>query len=159
MAAYFEDLVVGHPYFGSELIADQQEMLEYGRRFDPWPMHADPDIGDASPLGGLVASGGYTISLWYLSAHSYLRAPGREWMFLGGFDWHVKFAQPLRPGDRVRVRSVVTEKRLSSKPGRGTVNTQTDLIDHQDEPVLLVSAAIMMATRPGPSGSKPENEE
>lgn len=147
-AVYFEDLEVGHPYFGAELVADEQEMLEYGRRFDPWPMHVNPDIGDASPLGGLVASGGYTISLWYLSGHSYLRAPGSEWAFLGGFDWRVQFSKPLRPGDRVRTRSVVTEKRLSSKPGRGVVNTQTDLIDHGNEPVLQVYAAIMMATRP-----------
>jgi acyl dehydratase len=106
------------------------------------------DLGDASPLGGLVASGGYTISLWYLSGHSYLRAPGNEWAFLGGFDWHVQFPRPLRPGDRVRARSVVTEKRLSSKPGRGVVNTQADLIDRSDEPVLRISSAIMMATRP-----------
>lgn len=147
-AVYFEDLEIGRPYFGAELVADEAEMLEYGRRFDPWPMHADPDIGDASPLGGLVASGGYAISLWYLSAHSYLRAPGNEWAFLGGFDWHVQFSRPLRPGVRVRTRSVVTEKRLSSKPGRGIVNTQTDLIDQADEPVLRISSAILMATRP-----------
>ena len=57
---YFEDVEIGRPYWGTELVADEQEMLAYGQRFDPWPMHADPDVGDASPLGGLVASGGYT---------------------------------------------------------------------------------------------------
>lgn len=148
---YFEDVVVGHPYFGAELVADEQEMVEYGRRFDPWPMHADRNIGDASPFGGLVASGGYTISLWYLSAHSYLSAPGNEWAFMGGFDWHVQFPKPLRPGERVRTRSVITEKRLSSKPGRGVVNTEADLIDQSDEPVLRITAAYMMATRPTPA--------
>ncbi len=42
------------PFWGSELVADEEELLAYGRRFDPWPMHSDPDIGEASPLGGLV---------------------------------------------------------------------------------------------------------
>ena len=75
-------------------------------------MHADPDIGDASPLGGLVASGGYTISLHYLSGHPILNALGAEWAFLGGFDWYVQFPKPLRPGEHVRTRFVIEEKRL-----------------------------------------------
>ena len=145
---YYEDVEVGRPYWGSELVADEQELLAYGQRFDPWPMHADPDVGDASPLGGLVASGGYTISLWYLSAHAFLNAPGNEWAFLGGFDWHVQFPKPLWPGDRVRVRTVTTDKRLSSKPSRGILTQQSDLIDQHNEPVLRVQSAFMMATRP-----------
>ena len=107
---HFEDVEVGHPYWGTEIVADEQEMLDYGQRFDPWPMHADPEVGAASPLGGLVASGGYTISLWYLSAHGFMAAPGSEWAFLGGLEWSVRFPRPLRPGDRVRTRLVVSDK-------------------------------------------------
>ncbi len=145
---YLEDLEVGRPYIGAELVADEREMVEYGRRFDPWPMHVDPDIGDESPFGGLVASGGYTISLWYQSGHSFWQAPGNEWAFLGGFDWHVRFPRPLRPGDSVRTRTVITEKRLSSKPGRGIGTSEVDLIDHEDDPVLRVTTAWLIATRP-----------
>jgi acyl dehydratase len=145
---YFEDVEVGQPYWGSELVADEQEMLAYGQRFDPWPMHSEPDIGNASPLGGLVASGGYTISLWYLSSHGCLNVPGDEWAFLGGFDWHVQFPKPLWPGDRVRVRIVITEKRLSSKPGRGILTSQSDLLDEHDQEILRVRSAFMVATRP-----------
>ena len=148
MPTYFEDIEIGHPYWGTDLVADEQEMLAYGQRFDPWPMHTDPDIGDASPLGGLVASGGYTISLWYLSGHGFMNVPGQEWAFLGGFDWHVEFPKPLRPGVRVRGRSVATEKRLTSKPGRGIVTLQSDLVDQDDDPVLRVLVKGMMATRP-----------
>lgn len=148
MATYFEDIEIGRPYWGTELVVDEREMLAYGQQFDPWPMHADPDVGDASPLGGLVASGGYTISLWYLSGHGYLNAPGHEWAFLGGFDWHVQFPKPLRPGDRVRTRSVTTEKRLTSKPGRGILTSQADLVDQDEDPVLRVLVKAMLATRP-----------
>ena len=145
---YFDDLAVGDTFYGEEVLADETEMVEYGRRFDRWPMHADPDIGAASPLGGLVASGGYSISLWYKSAHSFLSAPGSEWAFMGGFDWHVQFPLPLRPGDRVRNRIVITDKRLSSKPGRGIVNNQADLINQDDGEVLRITVAYLMATRP-----------
>ena len=97
---YFEDVEVGYPYWGTELVADEQEMLSYGQKFDPWPMHADPEAAAESPFGGLVASGGYTISLWYLSAHGFMAAPGSEWAFLGGLEWIAKFPKPLLPGTR-----------------------------------------------------------
>jgi len=145
---YYEDIELGRPYWGTELVADESELLDYGRRFDPWPMHSDPNVGDASPLGGLVASGGYTISLHYLSTHGIINAPGAEWAFLGGFDWHVQFPKPLRPGDRVRVRFVVEDKRLSSKPGRGIVTAQADLVDRQDDPILRIRVAFMLGTTP-----------
>ena len=145
---YFEDVEVGNPYWGTELVVDEQEMLAYGQRFDPWPMHADPEAAAESPFGGLVASGGYTISLWYLSAHGFMTAPGSEWAFLGGLDWNAQFPKPLRPGTRVRTRLVVSEKRLSSKPGRGIVTHQADLVDQQEEPVLAVRVVCMLATRP-----------
>lgn len=131
---YFDDVEVGRPYWGSELVADEEGLLAYGRRFDPWPMHADPDVGDASPLGGLV--------------HAILNAPGAEWAFLGGFDWHVQFPKPLRPGEHVRARMVIEEKRLSSKPGRGIVTAQIDVVDRQDDPVLRIRVAFMMSTTP-----------
>ena len=38
---YFEDLVVGHTYWGSECCADKNEMLEYAQKNDPWPIHVD----------------------------------------------------------------------------------------------------------------------
>ena len=148
---HFEDVEVGHPYWGTEIVADEQEMLDYGQRFDHWPMHADPEVGAASPLGGLVASGGYTISLWYLSAHGFMAAPGSEWAFLGGLEWSVRFPRPLRPGDRVRTRLVVSDKRLSSKPGRGIVTHQADLVDQQEDPLLAVRVVCMLATRPAPA--------
>jgi acyl dehydratase len=147
-AVYFEDVEIGRPYWGTELLADEQEMLDYGQRFDPWPMHADPDVGDASPFGGLVASGGYTMSLWYLSSHGFMNDPGNEWAFLGGLEWRVQFPRPLWPGTQVRTRLVVSEKRLSSKPGRGVVTHQADLVDRQEDPLLEVRVVCMLATRP-----------
>jgi hypothetical protein len=48
----------------------------------------------------------------------------------------------------VRTRDVTTEKRLSSKPGRGILTRQSDLVDQNDDPVLRVKVACMLATRP-----------
>ncbi len=147
-SVFFEDIAVGEEYWGTEQVADSEEMVAFAERFDPWPMHTDAAAGAATPFGGLIGSGGYTIGLWYRSGHGVWNVPGRRWAFLGGFDWHVQFKEPLRPGDRVRLRVVFTEKRLSSKPGRGIAKATTDLVDGHDKSVLSIEVAALFGTSP-----------
>ena len=144
---FFEDIQVGVEEFSGELVVDREEMLAYSRLNDPYPIHVDEVAAAASPFAGLIASGGFTISLWYRLNHAKARDLQRVEAFLGGFDWHVKFANPVRGGDRLRVRSVVTDKRLSSKPGRGVFNWVTDLVNQDDQTVLSIEGASLIATR------------
>ena len=69
---------------------------------------------------------------------------------LCGFDWQVKFAHPVRAGDRLRLRATFTEKRLSSKPGRGVTNWLSEVVNQDDHTVLSVAGASLIATRPRP---------
>jgi hypothetical protein len=92
---YFEDLNVGDSWASSECPVDYEEMLTYNRTYDPWPFHVNPEAAVKSPFGGLIASGGYTISLMYRLFHQIANQPDRTWAFLGGFDWHLKFAEPV----------------------------------------------------------------
>ena len=144
---FFEDVEVGVEEFSGELVVDREEMLDYARANDPFPIHVDEDAAAASPFGGLIASGGFTISLWYRLHHSKNRDLQRVEAFLGGFDWHVKFANPVRAGDRLRLRSVAMEKRLSSKPGRGVITWVTDLVNQDETTVLSIETASLFATR------------
>ena len=66
---YFEDLNVGDSWTSAEHTVDHEEMLAYGRTNDPWPFHANPEAATRSPFGGLIASGGYTITLMYRMSH------------------------------------------------------------------------------------------
>ena len=61
---YFEDLDAGSVHLGRECTCDRDEMLEYSRRNDPWPFHVDEAAAAQSPFGGLIASGGYIVTLW-----------------------------------------------------------------------------------------------
>jgi len=40
---YFEDLNVGDSWTSSECPVDHEEMLTYGRAYDPWPFHVNPE--------------------------------------------------------------------------------------------------------------------
>src|SRR5262245_42412802 len=145
---YFEDLVAGQEYVSRAVTVDKDEMLEYARKNDPWPFHVDEEAAQASPFGGLIASGGYAISLYYRLGHLLHNTADSKWAFLGGFDWHVSFLRPIRPGDRLRRKTVVRSKRLSSKPGRGIVETVGTLINGNDEEALRIEVASLIAVRP-----------
>ena len=145
---YFEDLNVGDSWTSAEHRVDHEEMLVYNRTNDPWPIHIDPAEAARSPFGGLIASGGYTISLMYRLSHQIVNQPDRAWAFLGGFDWHVKFVEPVRSGDRLHERITILEKRLSSKPGRGLVKHLIEVMNDRKHVALSIESTILIATSP-----------
>jgi acyl dehydratase len=148
---YFEDLVDGRTYWGTECVADKEEMLEYARKNDPWPFHADEEAAKKYGFGGIIASGGYTITLAYRSLTGLYNAPETTWAFLGGLAWpNFKFHLPLRPGDRLRARMTIQSKRKSSKPGRGVVTALMEMLNQDGTAVLSHEVIFLIATRTTP---------
>jgi acyl dehydratase len=146
---YYEDLDEGSVHWGGECIVDKDEMLEYNRKNDPWPFHVDEEAAAQSSFGGLIASSGYTITLMCRSTHTIYNRPEAPWAFLGGFEWHVRFHLPVRPGDRLRIRITILSKRPSSKPGRGVVTWKAEMLNQNDQVVFaLEKCTVLMATRP-----------
>jgi acyl dehydratase len=143
----FEDLVEGAVFWGEEVVADTDAMLDYAKKYDPWPFHVDAEAAKQTPFGGLVASAGYTFSLWCRSVHTIIRTPHVEWAFLGGYDLRVKLLQPVRPGDRLRLKVTIGQKRLSSKGGRGHVDSQHLLMRQDEAPVFSVEFSFLIGTR------------
>ena len=144
---YFEDLNADDSWVSPELTVDHLEMLAYARENDPWPIHVDPEAAAKTPFGGLIASGGYTISLMYRLFHEIANQPDRRWVFLGGFDWHIKFPEPVRSGDRLHARLTILEKRASSKPKRGIFKSRMEVINDRGGVVLSLEVTSLMATR------------
>ena len=145
---FFEDLEVGSVHLGRECVCDRAEMLEYGRLNDPWPIHIDEDAATLSPFGGLIASGGYVITLWYRSLVEIYNTPRSTWAFLGGLDWKVKFRAPVRAEDTLRVRVTVKDKRPWIKPGQGMVTLYNELMNQRSEIVCSAEVIVLLATRP-----------
>jgi acyl dehydratase len=89
---FFEDIVLDVTDIVATVTADRDEMVAYGKQFDPWPMQVDDEAGRATPFGGLIASGGYTIGLWYRAGH--LDQTEGELAFLGGVEWRCGSSSP-----------------------------------------------------------------
>ena len=140
---YWDDLEDGAVFWGDTVVVDPEEMLEYARRNDPQPFHLDEDAAKATPFGGLIASAGYTVTLWYRSAIPILT----NLAFLGGFEWLIKLPAPVRPNDQLRVRIEIKNKRASSKPGRGYVVAFHEILNQDDTIVFSCEVTWMLATR------------
>lgn len=145
---YFEDLGVGSVHLGRKCLCDRNEMLEYARLNDPWPFHIDDSAALSLGFGRVIASGGYIITLWYRSLIGIYNTPTSTWAFLGGFDWKIKFLAPVRAGDTLQARLTIKEKRPSSKPGRGVVQSYHELLNQQSNVVFTVATVVLLATRP-----------
>jgi acyl dehydratase len=144
---WFEDYVAGAVYEYGYVTVDEEEMLDFARKYDPQPIHVDRAFASDGPFGGLIASGWQTGSLFmrlfadhYLSRVASLASPG-----LGELRWPA----PVRAGDRLRARVETTETRQSrSKPDRGLVHTHGRLLNQDDVVVLELTAINMMRCRP-----------
>lgn len=145
-ARHFEDYPPGAMVVYGPIAVEQDAVVDFGRQFDPQPFHVDAQRAAAGPFGGLIASGWHTAGLMMrlLVDHFLPRSAG-----LGspGID-ELRWLAPVRPGDQLSVRITVTEARRSrSKPDRGLVRSQIEVLNQRDEPVMTLQAMTLMRCR------------
>ncbi|MGH3438788.1 MAG: MaoC family dehydratase [Sciscionella sp.] len=143
---YFEDYRAGTSYEFGSVTVSEREIIEFARQYDAQPFHVDPVAAVAGPFGGIVASGWHTLGLMmrlfvehYLPVAASLGSPGVD---------EVRWLQPVRPGDSLRLRVTVLDARPStSKPDRGIVRTGVEMFNQSGELVLTLSAVNLIARR------------
>ena len=117
---YFDDFQPGQEIDLGERTVTEAEILAFARAFDPQPFHIDAGAAAASPFGGLIASGWHTCSMMMRMVVDGLLAESAG-MGSPGLDG-VRWLQPVRAGDTLRVRYVTRRVKVStSKPDRGVV--------------------------------------
>ena len=89
------------------------------------PLHVDPEFARTTRFGGTIAHGHIALSFLCEMMHRWL---GPGWLS-GGKLGGVKFVAPIRPGYRIAVKGVVTEKR--TEEGRNIVKGDIH-IENQD---------------------------
>ena len=143
---FFEDYVPGAVHeFGSVLV-DEEEVLEFGRRYVPLSYHIDKEAARESIYGGLIASGWHTAALMmrlytdnYLSKIANLGSPGCD---------AIRWEKPVFPGDRLSVRVTVLEARISrSKPDRGIIRSSVEVLNQKGDIAMSLEMINLVRTR------------
>ena len=145
---YFDDYVPGTTHDCGSVSVSQAEIISFATQFDPQPFHVDPEAAARGPFGGLIASGWHTAALvmrqlvdHYLSAEASLGSPGLDEM---------RWPDPVRPGDTLRVRATVAEARRSqSRPDRGIMKTVIEAVNQDGRTVMRATATNFLRVRPG----------
>lgn len=143
---WWEDFRIGDTAEIGRHTFTEEEILGFGRQFDPQPFHADAAAAAHSVFGGLIASGWHTCAVGMrLMVQSYLRRT----VSLGspGID-KIRWLKPVRPGDTIFVEAEVTGTRLSSKGDRGYVGVSYSAKNQKGETVLTMTGTQIMALRP-----------
>jgi acyl dehydratase len=129
---HHEDIEVGRSLaFGHKRLS-KEEIIAFGRAFDPQPMHIDEEAAKATLTGGLCASGWQTCAIMMrmlcdglIDRMAGLGSPGVD---------EVRWKKPVRPGDVLSIRYTAREKRiLSSRPDVGVSKVLVELVDDRGE--------------------------
>lgn len=144
---WFEDYVPGSVYEFGRASLSEDEIVAFARTYDPQQIHTDPTWATTGPFGGLIASGMQTMAACmriyvdhYISQVASLASPGLD---------EIRFPRPVRPRDELRVRVTVANARVSrSKPDRGLVHTDIEVLNQDDEVALSFTAMNFFACRP-----------
>ena len=143
---YFEDYIAGSVHEFGPIAVEENEVLDFGKRFVPLSYHTDPEAAKESIYGGLIASGWHTAALMmrlytdhYLSKVANLGSPGCD---------ELRWSKPVFPGDKLSIRVTVMETRRSdSKSDRGIVQSFTEVLNQKREVVMSVKMVNFVRAR------------
>ena len=144
---WWEDFKVGERSEMGRHTFGEQEIIDFGRQFDPQPFHVDPEAAQRSPFGGLIASGWHTCAIGmrlmveqYIGRTVSLGSPGIE---------NVNWLKPVRAGDTLTYSRIVLESRASlSRAGVGLVKHRWEAVNQAGETVLTMEGWGMYGRRP-----------
>jgi acyl dehydratase len=109
----FADFHAGQVIEAGPYVLTVAELVQFARAYDPQWFHTDAEAAAGSPFGGLIASGWHTCSIAMrlvveaaLAGSESFASPGLE---------HVRWPNPVRPGDALRLVADVIEVRRSEK--------------------------------------------
>ena len=130
---------------GGHRTVTEIEIVEFAKRYDPQWFHTDPERAKNSRWKGLISSGWMTCAIaMELAVKSVLAdsesigSPGVE---------QLKWLNPVRPGDELRLRLEVLEKSLSRSGTVGIIKWRWLLATQVPVPVLELTATSLFQLR------------
>jgi acyl dehydratase len=143
----FADFHAGQVIEAGPYVLAEAELLQFARAYDPQWFHTDADAAADSPFGGLIASGWHTCSIAMrlvvgaaLAGSESFASPGLE---------HVRWPNPVRPGDALRLVADVIEVRRSEKrPTLGILRWRWRLFNQRELVVLDAEVTSLFKLKP-----------
>lgn len=144
---YFEDFEVGQVDEFGHYAVTAEEIVEFAGKYDPQPFHLSEEAGKAMHFGGLCASGWHTCAMTMRMIVDNMPIDKSGSLGAVGID-ELRWRKPVFPGDILRVRSTVLEKRESrSRPDMGTLILENEILNQKDELLMSLKPIVMYRRR------------
>jgi acyl dehydratase len=146
-ALYWEDFGVGETVEMGSYCFSAEEIIAFGRQFDPQPFHTDPAAARDSFYGELIASGWHSCAIGmrlmcetYINRTRSMGSPGVD---------NIRWLAPVKAGDTLTYRRTVLEARASrSRPDAGLVRTRWEAVNQDGVLVLSMEGWGIFGRRP-----------
>lgn len=149
---YFDDFEVGQVQHSPKSHrVTEEEIVEFGTRWDSQPFHVDAEAARNTPFGGLVASSThlFAIAIGVWNNPQVDAAERTAAVSALGFD-NMRLRLPARPGDVLTSTTRVKEKRESaSRPDAGILVFLNQVRNQDDEVVFEFDSAALYLKRAG----------
>jgi acyl dehydratase len=138
----FAEFHTGQVIEAGPYLVTEAEVLQFANAYDPQWFHTDAQAAAEGPFGGLIASGWHTGAIAMrlvtdaaLAGSESFASPGLA---------HVKWPNPVRPGDALRLVADVIEVRRSEKrPTLGILRWRWRLFNQREQLVLDLEATSL----------------
>ncbi|MBV8222459.1 MAG: MaoC family dehydratase [Candidatus Eremiobacteraeota bacterium] len=144
---YLEDFIAGQSHDAGSADVHLDEIVDFAHRYDPQPFHLEHEAAQASIFAGMTASGWFTAALTMrLAVQSGVM---KEIGIIGlGVD-ELRWPNPVRPGDRLRLTMEVVDVKPSERGSpRGIVSVRLTTRNQRDEVVFNGIARLLAPRRP-----------
>ena len=144
---YWEEWEVGAEFESPARTVTEADIVAFaGLSGDYNPLHVNEEYCKTTVFGGRIAHGPlvYAIAAGLLfQLHLY---DDTLIAFLG-FE-NLKFTKPVKPGDTIRARIKVLDKRETSSPERGVMRRQLQVLNQRGEVVQDAIQAFLLKRKP-----------
>ncbi len=151
---WFEDIPVGEFHvFGSHTFGEK-EIIDFARKYDPRPMHIDPEAARKSYYHGLVASGWHLCAVWmrmmvvYMERYATGVRDGRRNGAGVGFR-DMRWIKPVRPGHSLTFTYEIIEKsNIVIRDKWGVIGSRNEAFNQYNELVFSFVIDILAELKP-----------
>jgi len=132
---YFEDFYPGQKFNSLRSYrVTAKEIISFGEKYDPQPIHIDEAAGKNSFFSGLAASGWLTAAIVMRLRVESINVKGG---MIGAGVEEIRWTHPVRPEDKLRTESEILDVRRSvNRPGFGVVRSRTTVFNQRDDIVM-----------------------
>jgi len=145
--ASFEDATVGATATHGSYEVTREEIVAFGRQYDPQPFHTDAEAARESTFGGLVASGWHTAAVTMRLLVDGMLAESGAVGAVGVDD--LRWPTPVRPGDRLSIATEVVGTEPGYRPGMGLVRVRVRTETDAGEAVLSMVGRVLFPSDTG----------